>query len=178
MIKFFSLLALVPDVPMVGVENVASFWEFEHARKAFTAKAHKLGYEVRKSTLTSGRFGSVQALRKRAYIMLIKQEYEASRVRWTQPVKPQCLARTVGELMSATPAQCARLQSKVATIAVVPRSEDWYQGPTPVAMLTTAPHKDPFHCSNRGFRVYSSKGTAATITTTTDLAPGGNAVVS
>ena len=40
-------------------------------------------------------------------------------------------------------------------------------------MLTTAPHKDPFHCSNRGFRVYSSKGTAATITTTTDLAPGG-----
>ena len=40
-------------------------------------------------------------------------------------------------------------------------------------MLTTAPHKDPFHSSNRGFRVYSSKGTAATITTTTDLAPGG-----
>ena len=52
MIKFFSLLVLVPDVPMVGVENVASFWEFEHARNAFTAKAHKLGYEVRKSTLT------------------------------------------------------------------------------------------------------------------------------
>ena len=158
---------------MVGIENVASFWEFDNARKAFMTKAHKLGYEVRKSTLTSGHFGSVQALRKRVYIMLVKPEYEAERTRWTQPARPKHSTRTVHDIMSATPEQCSLLQSKVATVKVMPRSEEWYKGPVPVAMLSTAPHKDPFHKSNRGFRVYSSKGTAATVTTTTELAPGG-----
>ena len=53
-LKFFDLLALVPEVPMVGVENVSNFWHFDEARTAFIARAHKLGYEVRRSTMSSG----------------------------------------------------------------------------------------------------------------------------
>ena len=118
-------------------------------------------------------YRSVQALRQRAYIMLIKPEHEAERARWTQPSKPKHSVRAVHDIMSATPEQCALFRSNVATVKVVPRSEDWYKGPVPVAILATAPHKDPFHKNNRGFRVYSSKGAAATVTTTTQLAPGG-----
>ena len=60
MLKFFELLKLVPNVPMVGVENVANFLKFEDARKGFTAWARKLGYRTHIKVMNLSDHGSVQ----------------------------------------------------------------------------------------------------------------------
>ena len=158
---------------MVGVENVSNFWHFDEARAAFIARAHKLGYEVRRSTMCSGHFGSVQALRKRLYIMLIKPDYERQRTRWSKPSRGKVSQRKVSDVLSASKAASQTLATTAKVVAVTPKQAHWYEGPTPVSILSKAPHGDPFHHDNRGYRVYDSSGTAATITTTSNMAPGG-----
>ena len=173
MLKNFDLLALVPEVPMVGVENVSNFWQFEEARTAFIARAQKLGYEVRRSTMCSGHFGSVQALRKRLYIMLVKPDYENQRARWSKPSRGKAVKRSVADILSASNTDSLKLAQQSPVVTVTPKQAQWYEGPTPVSILSNAPHSDPFHSENRGYRVYDVQGTAATITTTSNMAPGG-----
>ena len=104
MLKFFELLKLVPNVPMVGVENVANFLKFDDARRGFTARARKLGYRTHIKVMNSSDYGSVQGLRNRMYVILIKHDYAQSRPRWSHPSSRQRRERPpaiVDEILSA-----------------------------------------------------------------------------
>ena len=123
--------------------------------------------------MCSGKYGSIQSLRKRVYIMLIKPDYEAQRTRWSKPSTGRIVRRCVSDILSASKRDSVALSVTSPTVAVQPKQATWYEGPTPVSVLSCAPRQDPFHPDNRGYRVYDVLGTAATITTTSDMAPGG-----
>ena len=100
----FKLLKLVPDVPMVGVENVDEFWTnsaFFKAKKTFCDNARNAGYTVEYQSLNSSKFGSVQGARNRMYVLLIKSDYASQRPRWSTPVNTCRTTNPVRSILSA-----------------------------------------------------------------------------
>ena len=75
--------------------------------------------------------------------------------------------------MSADQTLSRALRTPETVVNFNVKQEEWYHGPVPVALLSNTPHRDPLHKDNRGYRVYDADGPAATITTTSTLAPGG-----
>ena len=149
MLKVFELLKLVPNVPMVGVENVANFLKFNDARRGFTARARKLGYRTHIKVMNSSDYGSVQGLRNQMYVILIKHDYAQSRPRWSHPSSRRRREQPpaiVDEILSASQRESERLEvSQSFKLADCP-NEPWYKGPTQVGVLSNAPFlKESMH---------------------------------
>jgi site-specific DNA-cytosine methylase len=175
MLRFFDLLRLLPNVPMVRVENVANFWKFADARKGFICRARKLGFRVHSRVMTSSDFGSTQGVRKRVYIALIKEDFADARPRWSHPARTgQEPLSTVSALLSATKELSEKLASQETVTLASMHHEPWYRGPMQVGILGNAPYpNDPTHSANRGYKVYDTQGKGAVITSTSDMSPGG-----
>ena len=176
-LSIFKLLNLVPDVPMVGVENVDEFWTnsaFDVAKKEFCRKVRHAGYTVEYQSLNSSKVGSVQGARNRMGILLIKSDYASQRPHWITPVNTCRTTRLVRSILSASEQTSHSLHTPHKYSTSPPtRHKSSYRGPQQIGILANAPYKQASYTNNRGFKVYDINGPAAVITATTDLEPVG-----
>jgi site-specific DNA-cytosine methylase len=148
-LSIFKLLSLVPDVPMVGVENVDEFWTnstFVMTKKEFCVKARHAGYTVEYQSLNSSKFGSVQGARNIMYILLIKSDYASRRPRWIGPVNTCRTTRPVRAILSASEHTSHSLHTPHRYSTSPPaRHKSSYRGPQQIGILANSPCKQASH---------------------------------